>query len=286
MSDRVPPSFAHGSRPTLLYATRQAIADPKLQRPIHRHEDITELLFVYSGEGTYIVDGYSYPIAPGDLLLYNRGDLHEVTSATAREIGTFCFGISNLSLTQLPPGHMTAPQDGFVRPVGARYDELLALCKLLYGQAGEDTPRAREIAGLLLPAFILLALGFPADARGAPQNADMVLTNRIRQYIATHFAEPLTLDGIGEMLHVSPYYAAHVFKRITGFSPIQYMIRCRIGEAQNLLISTDYSATQIAALVGYNGAGHFSAIFTKTVGLPPIRYRSRYLENMQGKRRQ
>ena len=41
------------------------------------------------------------------------------------------------------------------------------------------------------------------------------------------------------------YHLAHIFKDMTGMSPIHYMIRCRIGEAQNLLISTDYSATQI-----------------------------------------
>lgn len=55
------------------------------------------------------------------------------------------------------------------------------------------------------------------------------------------------------------------------------MIRCRVGEAQNLLISTDYSATQIAAIVGYTNVNHFNAIFAKLVGLPPIRYRRKYL---------
>ena len=63
------------------------------------------------------------------------------------------------------------------------------------------------------------------------------------------------------------------------------MIRCRIGEAQNLLISTNYSATHIAAQVGYNSVNHFNAIFSKTVG-PPIQYRKQYLESVKGKRGQ
>lgn len=280
------PSFAGGLLPSLTYATRQAVADPKLQRPIHRHDDIAELLFVYRGEGDYIVDGYTYPIRPGDLLLYNQGELHEVVSATVREIGTFCFGVAGLRLHGRAPGQMTDRESGFVRPAGARYDEMYALCRLLYELMEQDTPQAREIIGHLFPGLVLLALGLPADERSRQQNADIVLAGRMRQYIATHFAEPLTLEGVAALLRVSPYYAAHVFKRITGFSPIQYMIRCRIGEAQNLLISTDYPAAQIAAMVGYESAGHFSAIFAKTVGLPPIRYRRQYLERMQGKRGQ
>lgn len=278
--------FRRAASPRLLYATRQAIADPRVHRSIHRHEDLAELLFVYQGEGTYIVDGYSYDIRPGDLLLYNQGGLHEVTSATTREIGTFCFGVAGVALSGFEDGHMTDAAQGFVRPVGARYSEIYTLCRLIYEQMEQDTPQSRAIVDHLFPGLLLLALSFPSDYRSTCQNTDVVLANRIRQYIATHFTEPITLEEIGNELHVSPFYAAHVFKSITGFSPIQYMIRCRIGEAQNLLISTDFNATQIAALVGYNSAGHFNAIFTKTVGLAPIRYRTQYLESLQGKRGQ
>lgn len=280
------PSFLNGQLPTLVYVTRQAVADPKIQRPIHRHDNIAELLLVYRGEGDYIVDGCSYPIHAGDLLLYNQGDLHEVASATTQEIGTFCFGIAGLALSDLSAGQMTTPENGFVRPAGAQFNEIYPLCRLLYDLMEQNTPQAREIISHLFPALVLLVLGLPADERTHQQNADIVLAGRMRQYIALHFAEPLTLNSIAAPLRVSPYYAAHVFKRITGFSPIQYMLRCRIGEAQNLLISTDYTAAQIASMVGYESAGHFSAIFTKIVGLPPIRYRRRYLERMQGKRGQ
>ena len=62
-------------------------------------------------------------------------------------------------------------------------------------------------------------------------------------------------------------------------SPIHYMIRCRVGEAQNLLISTDYSTARLRPS-GYTNVNHFNAIFAKLVGLPPIRYRRKYLENM------
>ena len=133
---------------------------------------------------------------------------------------------------------------------------------------------------------MLLAASLPPDARAADQPHNLVLANRIRQYIGTHFTEQLTLEDIGEALSMSPYHLAHIFKDMTGMSPIHYMIRCRIGEAQNLLISTDYSATQIAAIVGYTNVNHFNAIFAKLVGLPPIRYRRSYLENMQGRRLQ
>lgn len=220
--------------------------------------------------GQYIAGGYSYPIRTGDILLYNQGDLHEVTSSLHHEIGTFCFGISGLHLRGLPEGHFTRAETGFVRPAVDEIDHIQSLCEMIYEHAERRTGYSDEIVSHLLPALVLLAASLPPDARAADQPHNLVLANRIRQYIGTHFTEQLTLEDIGEALSMSPYHLAHIFKDMTGMSPIHYMIRCRIGEAQNLLISTDYSATQIAAIVGYTNVNHFNAIFAKLVGLPPI----------------
>ncbi len=281
-----PLRYASGQTPELLYATRQTVASSTVTRAVHRHERFTEMLYVYQGAGQYIAGGYSYPIRTGDILLYNQGDLHEVTSSLHHEIGTFCFDISGLHLRGLPEGHFTRAETGFVRPAVDEIDHIQSLCEMIYEHAERRTGYSDEIVSHLLPALVLLAASLPPDARAADQPHNLVLANRIRQYISTHFTEQLTLEDIGEALSMSPYHLAHIFKDMTGMSPIHYMIRCRIGEAQNLLISTDYSATQIAAIVGYTNVNHFNAIFAKLVGLPPIRYRRSYLENMQGRRLQ
>ncbi len=139
-------------------------------------------------------------------------------------------------------------------------DHMQSLSELIYEHAERRTSYSDEIVAQLLPALVLLSANLPPDARAADQPHNLVLANRIRQYIGTHFTEQLTLEDIGEAMSMSPYHLAHIFKEITGMSPIHYMIRCRVGEAQNLLISTDYSATQIAAIVGYTNVNHFNAI--------------------------
>ena len=278
-------SFVHRP-PALLYAALQRATDPKINRVLHSHNNVCELVFVNVGEGCYILNGRSYPIYPGDFLFSNQGDLHEVQSATHREIGTICFGIEGLELKGLPPGCFTEAKDGYIRPVGRMYEQIKNLCQLMYNQMELGTAQSRDIAQHLFLALLPLALSFPADDRNEAQTESVMLVNRIGQYIAAHFAEPLTLERMGEELKVSPYHAAHVFKAITGSSPIQYVIRRRMGEAQNLLISTDFSAAQIAAMVGYDSASHFNSIFKRVVGLPPVRFRQWYLVTMRGKRKQ
>ena len=278
-------SFVHRP-PALLYAALQRATDPKINRVLHSHNNVCELVFVNVGEGCYILNGRSYPIYPGDFLFSNQGDLHEVQSATHREIGTICFGVEGLELKGLPPGCFTEAKDGYIRPVGRMYEQIKNLCQLMYNQMELGTAQSRDIAQHLFLALLPLALSFPADDRNEAQTESVMLVNRIGQYIAAHFAEPLTLERMGEELKVSPYHAAHVFKEITGSSPIQYVIRRRMGEAQNLLISTDFSAAQIAAMVGYDSASHFNSIFKRVVGLPPVRFRQWYLVTMRGKRKQ
>ena len=265
-----PLCFVSGQTPSLLYATKQIVAASAVTRAVHRHARFTEMLYVYQGAGQYVAGGYSYAIRTGDVLLYNQGDLHEVTSSLHHEIGTYCFGLSNLRLGRLAEGHFSDPEHGFVRPAADEIDHIQSLCELIYRHAERHSAYADELVSHLLPALVLLSANLPPDERAADQPHNLVLANRIRQYIGTHFTEQLTLEDIGQALSMSPYHLAHIFKDMTGMSPIHYMIRCRVGEAQNLLISTDYSATQIAAIVGYANVNHFNAIFAKLVGLPPI----------------
>ena len=94
--------------------------------------------------------------------------------------------------------------------------------------------------------------------------------------------DEVTLEEVAEKLGYSVTYISHVFKKATGRTPIQYVIRRRIGHAQTLLISTNYSATQIAGMVGYDNTNYFSTLFSKIVGMSPTKYREFYKEEMKG----
>ena len=104
-----------------------------------------------------------------------------------------------------------------------------------------------------------------------------MFAQRIKDYIDRHFAEDFSLQCMADALHVSPYYLAHVCKDVTGYSPLQYVLRRRIGEAQTLLITTELPVTRIAAQVGYDNPSHFNAQFSKAVGMSPRTFRKEYV---------
>ena len=57
---------------------------------------------------------------------------------------------------------------------------------------------------------------------------------------------------------------------------MKYVILRRLGEAQNLLINTDMTITQIAAQVGYNNSNYFQNVFKSALNMTPGEYRRKW----------
>lgn len=65
------------------------------------------------------------------------------------------------------------------------------------------------------------------------------------------------------------------FKKVTGFSPIQYQIQLRINKAKNLLSTTNLPLKQIALQLGFESNNYFSRIFRQKAAMTPAEFRFR-----------
>ena len=68
------------------------------------------------------------------------------------------------------------------------------------------------------------------------------------------------------------HYCAH-FRKLTGFAPIDFLIRLRVRYACHLLDTTSLSVAQIAADTGYNDPYYFARCFRRVMGCSPRAYR-------------
>ncbi len=278
--------FENNQLPTLVYANCQEYGKEKHDRPLHRHDSLCELLLCYRGFGTYRVGTASYPIQEGDLIYYNCGELHEVVSDYDTEIGTYCFGFSDVSFRGLPENHLIPSDSPHVRPSQSLFSFLTQLAEQILDRFNSND-YDRLTVQLMGVSLLMLAAQIPAAAQENPiSDAASQLAAKIKDYIDAHYTETIKLEEIAGAMSCSVPYAAHTFKDVTGYSPIQYAIRRRIGLAQTLLISSDYTATHIATLVGYDNTNYFNSLFTRIVGMSPIRYRKKYLQSLHGRRDQ
>ena len=92
-------------------------------------------------------------------------------------------------------------------------------------------------------------------------------------YIHTHLDQELTLEQIAAVINISPTYFASLFKRTTGISPHQYVIRQRVKRAKIMLVKTDLAIADIALQVGFSSQSHLTQQFKRFTGVTPKQVR-------------
>lgn len=273
------PSFENGTTPKLLYICDAAPEHTRLPRTMHKHDDMMEIVFIKEGCGQHLIGNRQYAVRKGDILIYNSSILHDEFANSETPMSVYCCGFSNVKLKGLPLNHLVSKDAPYVlHTEDEQAAKLEALLGMMVSQIKEEKPGAEEICNYLLSALITLILQIPQEESRIEESEDYLLSDQIKDYMDKHYLETITLESIAKALSISSYYMVHVFKEATGFSPIQYIIRRRIGEAQSLLINTDYSVTHIAGMVGYENTNYFTTLFSKTVGIPPKKYRQLWLK--------
>lgn len=85
----------------------------------------------------------------------------------------------------------------------------------------------------------------------------------------------LTLEEIAKFVHLSASHFSSLFKKKTGFSPIEYFNQLKMQKACQYLLFSDLRVKEIAFKLGIEDPYYFSRLFTKTMGMPPNEYRDR-----------
>lgn len=264
------------TRPPRLFSVSRTDAEASAHpRVMHAHDDLVEIVLVRGGESRYFVGGMPYDARRGDLFIYNSRVVHDEPSGPDRPVASFSLALGGLSVPGLRENALIPDDASPVCPLTETQTvRLERLYDVLYSEltAGND-----DGAHHLLMALLTLVQQFLAAAAQDGNRGGNVFAQRIKDYIDRHFAEDFSLQSMADALHVSPYYLAHVCKDVTGYSPLQYVLRRRIGEAQTLLITTELPVTRIAAQVGYDNPSHFNAQFSKAVGMSPRTFRKEYV---------
>lgn len=103
------------------------------------------------------------------------------------------------------------------------------------------------------------------------------LTLDVSNYIQHHMSEPITAEKIAEELFLSRPYLSRRFKKDTGESITDFILKEKTEEARRLLRYSDKSIIVISDYLGFSSPSHFSRTFKKYSGKTPREYRERYI---------
>lgn len=100
--------------------------------------------------------------------------------------------------------------------------------------------------------------------------------DKLRQYIAEHLGQPLSMPDLAEQMHVSDRQLARIFKTELGMTPAAYLEAARVEAARQQLEATDAPLERVAQTCGFNTTDTLQRAFRRQLGTTPGQYRSRF----------
>ncbi len=94
-----------------------------------------------------------------------------------------------------------------------------------------------------------------------------------KDYIDSHFMQPINLEEIATVACLSHYHFLRLFKSVFETTPYQYVIGKRLQKAAQMLEETDEMIGDISMIVGFETLPAFSDSFRREYGVSPSRYR-------------
>lgn len=101
--------------------------------------------------------------------------------------------------------------------------------------------------------------------------------HHIKEYIASHYSEPITVSEIANAVYLSTTYTCTLFKKETGKTLNNYLTIYRMKKAAELLTNPQYKLYQVSRAVGYSDTAYFIRQFRNYSGQTPTEYRKQRL---------
>ena len=99
------------------------------------------------------------------------------------------------------------------------------------------------------------------------------LVNKAIEYINKNLYNDITLVKVADYLTTHPNYLSKIFRRETGESFVEYVIKAKMNEAKILLKNGNNKVYEIANMLNYKDVGHFARTFKRIFGVSPSEYR-------------
>ena len=259
--------------------------------PLHRHKEY-ELNFIEHGEGVRRIVGDSVEeIGDYELVLIGGQDLEHVweqgncKSKDIREItiqfSPDIFGSELLSKNQFASIRRMLRRAG--KGLSFPVSSIMKVYSVLDGIAGEQ----ERFIQFLKFMYVLYELSISDDSRvlasssfaHSVRGAESRRMEKVKQYINEHYAKPLKLNDLAELVGMSPVAFSRFFRQRTGRTLSDYIVDIRLGYAARMLVDSTKNISEICYECGFNNLSNFNRTFKSKRNYTPRDFRAMFKKN-------
>jgi YesN/AraC family two-component response regulator len=248
--------------------------------PMNHFHDKIELFYLLSGERFYFIKDRTFLVTKGDLVIIDAYDLHKTTDTGAPNHDRILIKFnkefitpSNSSLDKILTPLLSFQVIRFSVQAQNFIEETLH--KMLQEVQFKKTGFEFYLQAMLIQLLIFSSRYIETHSIDVHEHPSPIhqKISEIVQYINKNYSESITLSSVSKQFFISPYYLSRTFKKVTGFTFIEYLNSIRIKEAQKLLRESRLNASIIAEKVGFGSIAHFGRVFKTVTDQSPLHYR-------------
>jgi len=231
------------------------------------------LIYCIEGKGTVKIGKTVYSIHADDFLIIPSHTPHQY-AADPNDPWTIYWihfkGCTSASIVDLALARFNGHK-GFVN----YNEERIHLFKNLYdtlerGYKSDNLVYINMSLWHYLTTFIFMDKVVAADESVGTQLIDKAI-----DFMSKKTEQVITLEDIAKTVNLSTAHFSSIFKKKTGFSPIEYFNHLKVQKACQYLLFSDLRVKEVAYKLGINDPYYFSRLFSKVMGTSPNEYRSR-----------
>lgn len=263
---------------------------------VHYHQHI-EILYCLEGTFSVFIGGDHHDFHQGDLVVVNAMEAHAIV-AHSKAYGAY-------EVIRFDPEFLYTSlhaifEARYILPFTVHYAKHQRLFK------------GAELEGTLVPYWLLeivsesqeRAYGFELAIknhlgsiflwmlrRWHQQGAEVTTTSTVTaatitrlksalDYVSNHWDEPLRLEAMARRCNMSTSYFSRIFKQVIGRSFSDYINFVRLSRAQQLLMSTEGSITEVALACGFSTASYFIDCFKSHYRQTPLQFRKQMMSSV------
>lgn len=229
------------------------------------------LIYCMKGEGFVQLEGKKRPVKKDSLFVIPNGIPHSYGSDDKNPWSIFWVHFSGYNSknyirhTSLENPIVKCPMDKLSK-IRFLFEDIFNI--LDKGFNNESMVYVSQVIANLLGIFFFHNQGYKLGLKDINIHIEESI-----QYMTYHLDKPLTLNQLSVQANLSPTHYSYLFKKRTGFSPIEYFIRLKIQKACQYLDTTDFSINKIAGILGFQDPYYFSRVFRKIMQQSPSLYR-------------
>jgi AraC-like DNA-binding protein/quercetin dioxygenase-like cupin family protein len=221
--------------------------------------------FVTEGEGTVVLNGRRFPLAPGVVFAYGPRIPHVIRNSPRHPMRKYYVDFTGREARALLGASGLGKWQAL--RISALH-ELAEIAEALGRESHEDNRVSRAVCETLL-RLLLLKIQQRTVSAGRSVPRSFATYERVRRHVEEHYERLWTVEDVARECHVTPMYVARLFRRFGHTGAYQFLLRLKMNHAAELLLNEGLLVKETAGRLGFPDAFQFSRAFKRVHGISP-----------------